>query len=171
MIRLNDKYNSRVNENDINWYGVEEKEGVYISIDICGDYEHLFYETKEARDKDIELLDQLFEVKDIKEQVEIAKLKKEVASHDMGIPSERARDYISNLNTCAPVKKEEYLTWKDVKRIATKIKAELPNGYIRMIYYDEECFSISIMSNLADIKEAIIYDEDLFNALMLKKVE
>jgi hypothetical protein len=70
-----------------------------------------------------------------------------------------------------PVKEEKYLTWKDVesgKSLTTYIKALL-NGktvFVRwndatMRLYDEEDGLII----------ASIYDEDLFNALMLKKVE
>jgi hypothetical protein len=156
MIRLNDKYNSRVNENDINWYNAEEKAGVYITINIliCGDYEHLFYESKELRDKDIELLDKIFDVKSIEYKAN--------EEYDFGEPQ---------VMNPKPTKKEKYVTWKDVKRYATWVNVEFPNGEFRTVDYDEECLSINIMSNYSDTKEAIIYDEDLFNALMLKKVE
>jgi hypothetical protein len=125
------------------------------------------YSTKEARNDDISLLDQLLEVKDIKEQVEIEKLKKEVASHDMGITSELASEYISNLNTCAPVKQEEYLTWDEVcNKKGEYVSAEISNVLVTALYNGHE---ITIFNGNAIA--SFVYSKDLFNALMLKKVE
>jgi hypothetical protein len=167
MIRLNDINKTVIDEKSINEYYSQDEMVFTIRMIIGGTYENVMYSIKELRDKDIELLDKLLEVKDIKEQVEIAKLKKEVASHDMGITSEIAREYISNLNTCAPAKEEKYITWKEVKNSKKKIKVKMPNGDNRFIFCDGG--DIVIVNN--DYREGRIYDEDLFNALMLKKVE
>jgi hypothetical protein len=160
MIRLNDKYNSRVNENDINWYGVEEKEGVYISIDICGDYEHLFYETKEARDKDIELLDKIFDVKSIED-------KANAYPHEV----DALKFAMSDIKKEFEPVKEEYITWDEVKNSKKKIKVKMPNGDNRVIFCDDGDIIIARIIARNDYREGRIYKEDLFNALKLKKVE
>jgi hypothetical protein len=172
MIRLNDINKTVIDEKSINEYYSQDEMGLNtIRMIICGTYENVMYSTKEARNDDISLLDQLLEVKDIKEQVEIEKLKKEVASHDMGITSELASEYISNLNACAPVKQEEYLTWDEVKNSKKKIKVKMPNGDNRVIFCDDGDIIIARIIARNDYREGRIYKEDLFNALKLKKVE
>ncbi len=180
MIRLNNASETRINEKDINLYRPKDELGLpVITMVICGDAENLYYNNEQLRDKDIELLDQLFDVKDIKEQVEIAKLKKEVASHDMSIPSECASEYISNLNTCAPVKKskpeirvnimqeDKYLTWDEVcNKKGEYFSAEISNVLVTLLYNGHE---ITIFNGNAIA--SFVYSKDLFNALKLKKVE
>jgi len=156
MIRLNDKYKTRINEKDINRYYAEGKEDVYITINIiiCGDYEHLFYESKELRDKDIELLDKLLDVKSIEDKAN--------ESYDLGELQVLEPE---------PTKKEKYLTWEEAKKYATMIKAKLPNGEIALISWNDCCIYMYDEVNREYRINATIYDEDLFNALMLKKVE
>jgi hypothetical protein len=165
MIRLNNCYKTVIDESKVVAYNKDETDG--IDVILTNRVLYVQYDSKEVRDKDIELLDQLFEVKDIKEQVEIEKLKKEVASHDMGITSERAREYISNLNACAPVKKEEYLTWDEVcNKKGEYFSAEISNVLVTALYNGHE---ITIFNGNAIA--SFVYSKDLFNALKLKKVE
>jgi hypothetical protein len=64
MIRLNDINNTVIDERSINeYYSQDELSLNVIKLIICGIYETVTYSTKEARDKDIELLDKFFEVK------------------------------------------------------------------------------------------------------------
>jgi hypothetical protein len=158
MIRLNDKDNSRINEKDINFYRVEGNESVCITINIiiCGDYEHLRYETKEARDKDIELLDKLFDVKSIEDKANAYPHEIDVFNYAMsGIKKENE-----------PVK-EEYLTWNsvtegDVNSTIFGIDVRLRyNSYLNAIVLYKECDKIV----------ATIYDKDVFHSLKLKKSE
>jgi hypothetical protein len=168
MIRLNDINKTVIDEKSINEYYSQDGMSLNtIRMIIGGTYENFMYSTKEARNDDISLLDQLLEVKDIKEQVEI-KLKKEKPIFD--------------INTCAPVKKskpeirvnimqeEKYITWEDVRQSEKLIKTKLPNGNIKLLCYDDYTNTIVIVKN-NQCREARIYDKDLFNALMLKKVE
>jgi hypothetical protein len=69
------------------------------------------------------------------------------------------------------VNKEEYITWKDVesgKSLATYIKALL-NGKTVFVRWND--VDIRLYDEQDGLIIACIYDEDLFNALMLKKVE
>jgi hypothetical protein len=154
MIRLNDINKTVIDEKSINeYYSQDEMNLNCIRMIICGTYENVMYSTKEARDKDNELLDQLFEVQYIKEKLDIDKLKKEKP--------------IFNINICGPTKEEEYLTWEEVQNSKKKIKVKMPSGNNRVIFCDDG--DIIIARN--DCREGRIYKEDLFNALMLKKVE
>lgn len=160
MIRLNDINKTVIDEKKINTYGI-----VHLSISLLiGDFGlKLEYETDEARDKDIELLDKIFDVKDIEDKAnaypdEIDALKFAMS----GIKKE-----------CEPVKKE-YITWEEVaKQSENEIKVKLSNGDIKKLKYDNTvyCGSISINNISRGNTDGYIYDEDLFNALMLKKVE
>ncbi len=158
MIRLNDINKTVIDEKKMNMYmgrqytnydtdtpTFEKIYELYISNERIGIT--IQYETKELRDKDIELLDKLFEVKSIEYKAK-SQAKPELTGK------------------CV---KEEYLTWYDVKQSENPIKAKLPNGDIKMICYDDEDDDIIIESYTH--REARIYDEDLFNALMLKRVE
>jgi hypothetical protein len=157
MIRLNDINNTVIDEKSINeYYSQDEMNLNCIRMIICGTYENVMYSTKEARDKDNELLDQLFEVQYIKEKLDIDKLKKEKPIFD--------------INTCAPVK-EEYLTWDEVQNSKKKIKVKMPNGDNRVIFCDDGDIIIARIIARNDYREGRIYKEDLFNALMLKKVK
>jgi hypothetical protein len=183
MIRLNDINKTVIDETKVvaydrfvdNYY--DSKAGIsknmeVISLFVERHYIKVWYESKEARDNDIELLDKLFEVKNIKEQVEIEKLKKEVASHDMGITSELASEYISNLNTCAPTK-EEYITWDYVVEYNIPLKAKLPNGDIRTLRYEDNFDGLIGICTRDDNENysACFYDKETFNSLKLRKVE
>jgi hypothetical protein len=159
MIRLNDIDKTVIDESKVvAYYGYgEDKTCIYLGGTIYVDYN-----SKELRDKDIELLDQLFDVKSIEDKAnayphEIDALKFAMS----GIKKE-----------CEPVK-EEYITWDYVKQYAMPLKVEMPNGDIKAIWYDNH-FSgvIGILNpNDKDNYDACFYDEDLFNALLLKKVE
>ena len=159
MIRLNDSNKIVIDETKINEYYSQDEMGLpVIKMIICGNYENILYSTKEARDKDIELLDKIFDVKDI-EYKAIAESK---PSYDFGEPQVLEPE---------PTKKEKYLTWKEAKKYATMIKAKLPNGEIALISWNDCCIYMYDEVNREYRINATIYDEDLFNALMLKKVE
>jgi hypothetical protein len=153
MIRLNDINNTVIDEKSINeYYSQDEMNLNCIRMIICGTYENVMYSTKEARDKDNELLDQLFEVQYIKEKLDIDKLKKEKPIFD--------------INTCAPVK-EEYLTWDEVcNKKGEYFSAEISNVLVTALYNGHE---ITIFNGNAIA--SFVYSKDLFNALKLKKVE
>ena len=175
MIRLNDIDKTVIDEKEIKGYSTfivgfydrdEYKEGERICCLYTGNIGmKVEYETKEARDKDIELLDKIFDVKDIEYKamsVEKPTGYVNVMKPEYELVSEGEYD---------PVKKEEYLTWKDVKRYATGIKAQLPNGETHIIRYDDDNDRIEFGNSHSETYDGCIYDEDLFNALMLKKVE
>jgi hypothetical protein len=159
MIRLNDINKTVIDEKSINEYYSQDEMGLNtIRMIIGGNYENVMYSTKELRDKDIELLDQLLEVKSIEDKAnayphEVDALKFAIAMSDI------KKEF-------APVK-EEYITWEEVENSKKKIKVKMPNGDIKSIFYDDG--SIVIARN--DYREGRVYNEDLFNALMLKKVE
>jgi exonuclease III len=158
MIRLNDIESTRVNEKDINYYkSVKETMTPTIKMVICGDINGLYYSSKELRDKDIELLDKLLEVKSIEDKAnayphEIDALKFAIAMSDI------KKEF-------APVK-EEYITWDYVKQFECGVNTYLPEGSVCKVYYEEGNDRIQL-----GVGRGYIYDEDLFNALMLKKVE
>jgi hypothetical protein len=167
MIRLNDKDNSRINEKDINFYRVEENESVCITINIiiCGDYEHLRYETKEARDKDIELLDKILDVKSIEDKANAYPHEIDVLNYTAsGIKKESK---LVSEGEYDLVKKEEYLTWDEVcNKKGEFFSAEISNVLVTVVYNSRE---IAIFNDNAIA--SFVYDKDLFNALKLKKVE
>jgi hypothetical protein len=162
MIRLNDNEDSRINEKDINFYRPKYGLALFvITMVICGDVENLYYNDEQVRDKDIELLDKLFDVKSIEDKANAYPHEIDVLNYTMsGIKKE-----------CEPVK-EEYLTWEEVEQSEKPIKAQLPNGETHMIYYDDDNDRIEFIGDYhSGIYGGCIYDEDLFNALKLKKCE
>jgi hypothetical protein len=160
MIRLNNASKTRINEKDINLYRPKDELGLpVITMVICGDAENLYYNNEQLRDKDIELLDQLFEVKSIEDKANAYPLEIDALKFAMsGIKKE-----------CEPVKKEEYLTWDEVKNSKKKINIKFSNGDIHSVGYDEGNARIQFFIGFD--YEGCIYEEDLFNALKLKKVE
>jgi hypothetical protein len=161
MIRLNDINKTVISETKVvaydrfvdNYY--DSKTGIsknmeVISLFVERHYIKAWYESKEARDKDIELLDKIFDVKSIEYKAN--------EEYDFG--------ELQVINP-EPAKEEKYITWEEVKNSKKKIKVKMPNGNNRFIFY-KDC-DIVIARN--DYREGRIYDEDLFNALMLKKVE
>lgn len=165
MIRLNDINKTVIDEKTIEIYNAykdymydhdteKNKDVEAIELRTSNGGITVRYDSKEARDKDIELLDKIFDVKSIEDKAnaypdEIDALKFAMS----GIKKE-----------CEPVK-EEYITWEDVKQVEGTIKAELPNGAVREMFYNDYDKHIYIKQGV------YIYDEDLFNALKLKKVE
>jgi hypothetical protein len=112
------------------------------------------YDSKEARDKDIELLDKIFDVKSIEDKAN--------EEYDFG--------EFQVINP-KPTKEEKYVTWHDIEVSALTTRVEMPNGDIRIVYYNNSEKCIGVKSYYRNDCGAYIYDEDLFNALMLKKVE
>jgi hypothetical protein len=166
MIRLNDIDKTVIDESKVDaYYGYgEDKTCIYLGGTIYVDYN-----SKEARDKDIELLDQLFDVKSIEDkanayphELDALKFAMSGIKKECELVSEGEDDL---------VKKEEYLTWKDVesgKSLTTYIKALL-NGKTVFVRWND--VDIRLYDEQDGLIIACIYDEDLFNALMLKKVE
>jgi hypothetical protein len=162
MIRLNDINKTVIDEKSINEYYSQGGMGLNtIRMIICGTYENFMYSTKEARDKDIELLDQLFEVKSIED-------KSNAYPHE--VDALKFAIAMSDIKKCEPTK-EEYITWDEVKNSKKKIKVKMPNGDNRVIFCDDGDIIIARIIARNDYREGRIYKEDLFNALMLKKVE
>jgi hypothetical protein len=162
MIRLNDKDNSRINEKSIDYYITTNIcDSIEIEIEIGRELYNFCYETKEARDKDIELLDKIFDVKSIEDKANAYPHEIDVLNYTVsGIKKENE-----------PVK-EEYITWEEVEQSEKPIKAQLPNGETHMIYYDDDNDRIEFIGDYhSGIYGGCIYDEDLFNALKLKKCE
>lgn len=156
MIRLNDINKTVIDEKSINEYYSQDEMGLnIIKMIIGGIYENVMYSTKKARDKDIELLDKLFDVKSIEDKAnayphEIDALKFAMS----GIKKE-----------CEPVK-EEYITWDYVKQFECAVNAYLSEGSICKAYYEDDNDRIQL-----GVGRGYIYDKDLFNALKLRKVE
>ncbi len=164
MIRLNDINKTVIDESKVvaysgyeqgNAYG--ERKDYYINF-ILNSKLYVEYNSKEARDKDIELLDKLFDTKSIKDKAnayphEIDALKFAMS----GIKQE-----------CEPAK-EEYITWDYVCQLGSII-ATLPSGErVKCIYNQADIIGFySIVTNRYD---GYIANKDLFNALKLKKVE
>ena len=170
MIRLNDEYKTRINEKNLNRY-YPDKGGEYfvIYIEFAGSHSHLLYKSKELRDKDIKLLDKIIDVKSIEDKANAYPHELDALKFAMsGIKKE-----------CAPVKKskpeirvnimqEEYITWEEVMQSETRIKGKLANELVEIqSLHSDNSVVISINSNVA----SFVYDEDLFNALKIKKVE
>jgi hypothetical protein len=148
MIKFNDKAQTRIDEKVIIFYYTESTfvVGDTIDINIMGKHCKLVYNSKALRDTDLDLLDKLFSVKYIQNKTE-------------------------NLDEENKPTKEEYLTWKDMKGIAFEcIRVKFPNGSTRIIYYNSAVDKVIIKSETPGDIDGFIYNEDLFNALMLKKV-
>lgn len=150
MIRLNDINNTVIDESKVVAYYEYEEEKTYCISIVLNIKLFVDYNSKEARDKDIELLDKLFDVKNIEDYV-----------------YGRYPDETQTIKKTSEPVKEEYLTWEDVRQSEKLIEAELPNGDIKLICYEDDDIVIESDTH----REARIYDENLFNALMLKKVE
>lgn len=154
MIRLNDIDKTVIDESKVvAYYGYgEDKICIYLGGSIYVDYN-----SKELRDKDIELLDKLLDVKSIED-----KANEEYDFGELQVIDPK------------PAKEEKYITWHYIMNFKcdTKFKVELSNGDVRKIYYDD-CLNAICIENLDDSNrnDAIIFKPDLFNALMLKKVE
>ena len=148
MIRLNDISKTVIDESKVSAYYGYEEEKVYISL---GGNRYVDYNSKELRDKDIELLDKLFDVKSIEDK----DMEESKPSYDFG-----------ELQVLDPVKKEEYLTWDYVKQFECGVNAYLPEGSICKVYYEEVNDRIQLGN-----EHGYIYNKRLFNALKLKKVE
>jgi hypothetical protein len=158
MIRLNDINKTVIDEKSINEYYSQDEMGLNtIRMIIGGTYENVMYPTKEARDKDIEFLDQLFEVKSIEDKANAYPHELDALKFAMsGIKQE-----------CEPVKKEEYLTWDEVcNKKGEYFSAEISNVLVTLLYNGHE---ITIFNGNAIA--SFVYSKDLFNALKLKKVE
>jgi hypothetical protein len=145
MIRLNDVDRTVIDESKVAaYYGYgEDKTCIVLSTCLYVDYY-----SQEQRDKDIELLDKIFDVKSIEDKAN--------EEYDFGEPQ------VMNPKPT----KEEYLTWDYVKQFECGVNAYLPDGSICKVYYEENNNRIQL-----GVGRGYIYDEDLFNALMLKKVE
>jgi hypothetical protein len=153
MIRLDDIDRTVIDESKVvAYYGYgEDKTCIYLGGTIYVDYN-----SKELRDKDIELLDKIFDVKSIEDKANAYPHELDALKFAMsGIKQE-----------CEPVKKEEYLTWDYVKQFECGVNSYLPEGSICKVYYEEGNDRIQLGAG-----RGYIYDEDLFNALKLKKVE
>ena len=165
MIRLNDINKTVIDENLITGY--KETRGVEYAnkldkyyLDAIGLMKSLNelvvinYRTKEDRDKDIELLDMLFDVKSIEEKA-MCVAKPELYPDEGGINEESE-----------PVR-EEYITWNsvtegDVNSVIFGVDVRLRyNSFLNAIVIYKEIDKIV----------ATIYDESLFKSLELKKVE
>jgi hypothetical protein len=142
MIRLNDINKTVIDESKVvAYYAYEEEKDYCVCIALNGN-RYVDYNSQEQRDKDIELLDQLFEVKKIEKVVDQTPYEGE--------------------KTCGP----KQLTWDYVKQFECGVNAYLPEGSICKVYYEEDNDRIQLGAG-----RGYIYDEDLFNVLMLKKVE
>jgi len=174
MIRFNDIDKTVIDVNSITGYSKND-DSIGINLILSSTREKFVeYNSYETRNIDIELLDKLFDIKNIEDKamsvekptrdVNVMKPKIELVSELSGEESK-----LVSKGEDDPVK---YLTWKDVKQYATSIKAEMPNGDIKWIWY-KPAFGGYI--DIADVNDdtrldAIIYDEDLFNSLRLKEV-
>jgi hypothetical protein len=165
MIRLNDNHKTRLNERNLSRYYKDKGEYFLICIELAGSHSYLLYKSKEARDKDIELLDKIFDIKSIE-----YKANEEKPSYN---PKYEPNYVLGDSQECEPkpTKEEKYVTWHDIEVSALTTRVEMPNGDIRLVYYNNSEKCIGVKSYYRNDCGAYIYDEDLFNALMLKKVE
>lgn len=172
MIRLNDESKTRINEKDIIFYRPKYEIGlIVITMVICGDVENLYYNNEQLRDKDLELLDKLFDVKSIEDKVKNRIYPDSIDAFNYAMSGIKKECKLVSEGEYDPVKKEEYLTWKDVEQSEKPIKAKLPNGDVRLLEYNKNTSEINIFNPDSYFYGACILNENLFNALMLKKVE
>jgi hypothetical protein len=155
MIRLNDIDRTVIDESKVAAYYVYEEDKACIYL---GGTKYVDYNSKEARDKDIELLDKIFDVKSIED-----KANEEKPSYDFG--------ELQVMNP-KPVK-EEYLTWDYVAEYNIPLKAKLPNGDIRTLRYEDNFDGLIGICTRDDNENysAYFYDKETFNSLKLRKVE
>lgn len=151
MIRLNDCYKTVIDESKFVAYNKDETDG--IDVILTNKVLYAQYNSQELRDKDIELLDKIFDVKSIEDKVN-----EEKPSYDFREPQ---------VMNPKPTKEEKYVTWEEVKNSKKKIKVKMPNGDNRFIF----CNDGDIVIARNEYREGRIYEEDLFNSLMLKKLE
>jgi len=162
MIRLNDIDKTVIDESKVvAYYGYgEDKICIYLGGSIYVDYN-----SKELRDKDIELLDKLLDVKSIEDkanayphEIDALKFAMSGIKKESKLVSEGEDDL---------VKKEEYLTWDEVcNKKGEFFSAEISNVLVTLLYNGHE---ITIFNGNAIA--SFVYSKDLFNALKLKKVE
>lgn len=162
MIRLNDIDKTVIDESKVvAYYGYgEDKICIYLGGSIYVDYN-----SQEQRDKDIELLDKIFDVKSIEDkanayphEIDALKFAMSGIKKESKLVSEGEDDL---------VKKEEYLTWDEVcNKKGEFFSAEISNVLVTVVYNSRE---IAIFNDNAIA--SFVYDKDLFNALKLKKVE
>ena len=162
MIILNDINKTVIDESKVvAYYGYEEEKTYCISI-VLSIKLFVDYNSQEARDKDIELLDKLFDVKNIEDYVygrypdETQTIKK---------ASEHVKEDDENLEE----DDENYVHWGDVCQLGS-VEVELPSSAVAKCTWFSKQNRIGISYFVNDY-DAFIYDENLFNALMLKKVE
>ena len=170
MIRLNDINKTVIDEKEIKAYSgcegdlfeIEE-----ISLLVGKTHINFRYDSKETRDKDIELLDKIFDVKDIEYKANA--YPHELDALKFAMSGMKQESKLVSEGEYDPVKKEEYLTWDYVRRRKpTYIKALLNGKKVHVVLKD---MFIRLFDEDENYINATIYDEDLFNALMLKKVE
>lgn len=155
MIRLNDDRRTVIDESKVvAYYGYEDEKVLCVDVGQL-DIIYVEYDSKEQKDKDIELLDKLFDTKSIEDYV-YGRYPDETQT------IENFKNQVDNV--------DKYITWKDVKRLDCCVKVYLPNGNITVVHYDDDNERIQIESSYGDTYDGCIYDEDLFNALMLKRV-
>jgi hypothetical protein len=150
MIRFNDIDRTVIDVNSITGYSKND-DSIGINLILSSTREKFVeYNSYETRNIDIELLDKIFDVISIEDEVE-AKVEPE--------------------KTCEPVE-EKYVTWDYVKQMATAIKVETSNGDLKQIWYKPIFGGYIYIADANDDThiDAIIYDEDLFNSLRLKEV-
>jgi predicted RNase H-like nuclease (RuvC/YqgF family) len=164
MIRLNDIDKTVIDESKVvAYYGYgEDKICIVLSTSLYVDYN-----SQEQRDKDIELLDKIFDVKSIEDKANAYPHEIDVLNYTVsGIKKECK---LVSEGEYDPVKKEEYLTWEEVKNSKKKINIKFSNGDIHSVGYDEGNARIQFFVGYD--YEGCIYEEDLFNALKLKRVK
>jgi hypothetical protein len=162
MIRLNDIDKTVIDESKVvAYYGYgEDKICIVLSTNLYVDYF-----SPEQRDKDIELLDKIFDVKSIEDKANAYPHEIDVLNYTVsGIKKECK---LVSEGEYDLVKKEEYLTWDEVcNKKEEYFSAEISNVLVTVMYNGE---SIVIFTDSS--VASFVYDEDLFNALKLKKCE
>jgi hypothetical protein len=168
MIRLNDNHKTRLNERNLSRYYKDKGEYFLICIELAGSHSYLLYKSKEARDKDIELLDKIFDIKSIEDKANEEK------------PSYKSKyepNYVlGDSQECEPepvLVEQEYLTWDYVAEYNIPLKAKLPNGDIRTLRYEDNFDGLIGICTRDDNENysACFYDRETFNALRLRRVE
>jgi hypothetical protein len=161
MIKLNDIDKTVIDESKVvAYYGYgEDKICIVLSTNLYADYY-----SPEQRDKDIELLDKLFDVKSIEDKANAYPHEIDVFNYAMsGIKKESK---LVSEGEDDLVKKEEYLTWDEVcNKKGEYFSAEISNVLVTCLYNGEDIV-IFTDSSIG----SFVYDKDLFNALRLKKV-
>ena len=171
MIRLNDINKTVIDESKVVAYSgyeqvnaYEERKDYHINF-IFNSKLYVEYNSQEARDKDIELLDMLFDVKSIEDKAHAYPHEVDALKFAMSGINEESK--LVSEGDYDPVKKEEYLTWDEVcNKKGEYFSAEISNVLVTLLYNGHE---ITIFNGNAIA--SFVYSKDLFNALKLKKVE